>query len=193
MLKLLPVFLALLLAACTFDYGEGDGDGVERPDIIMVNVKYVRVRSGDPVARFQAYRAERFENRQIMELLDFTFEQFGQSEEEVNALGMAGAATVETNTGNIRMRQRVRMEVESEDFIIETYRLEWRDRERRLFSGADDEVILSRSDGTNFRGFGFSADTRDRTWEFSGGVSGIFVHVDDDDDNYGEGALYEVF
>ena len=184
MIKILAILTVILLSSCSFDYGEGDGSARERPDIVMENLVYVRVRSGDPTARFSADRAERFEQRQRMDILRFTFEQFGQDEHEVNALGRAGSASVEIDTGNIRMRDWVRLEVESEDFTIETYRLDWRDRDRTLLSGADEEVMLSRSNGTTFVGFGFRADARMREWEFSGGVRGRYIHNEDEEDTW---------
>ena len=174
MIKITLVLTVILFASCSFDYGDGDGTARERPDIVMENLTYVRVRSGDPVARFVADRAERFEHRQRMEISRFTFEQFGQNENEVNAQGRAGAASVETDSGNIRMRNWVRIDVETEDFIIETYRLDWRDRDRELLSGADEEVIITRSDDTIVRGYGFRADARTREWEFAGGARGRY-------------------
>jgi hypothetical protein len=51
----------------------------------MENVEYVRVRSADPQARFQAERLERYEERRIIQLRNFSFEQFGNRGEDVNA------------------------------------------------------------------------------------------------------------
>jgi len=147
----------------------------------MENVEYVRVRSAEIQARFLAERAERFENRQLMELRNFSFEQFEQG--DVNAFGMAGSASVELDSLDIFMADGVRLEVESEEIAIETMRLEWRDTQRILLGGGDDEVQISREDGTAFAGIGFRADARQRTWEFAGAVVGTYVHEDDDDED----------
>ncbi|MCL2065833.1 MAG: LPS export ABC transporter periplasmic protein LptC [Treponema sp.] len=178
------IMLTFYTASCSFDYGQSDVSDDSQPDIVMEDVEYVRIRSADPVARFFAERAERYENRQIMELFNFTFEQFGRSGEEVNAFGKAGTASVEIDTGDIRMGQGVRIDVESEDLAIETARLEWRDKDRILSAGEDDEVNIYQPNGTNFTGIGFRADARKRTWEFSGGVSGIFIQ--DEEEEAGE-------
>ena len=173
----------MLLASCSFDYGnQGNGDK-NLPDIVMENVEYVRVRSADPQARFQAERAERYEERRLMELRNFSFEQFGSHGEEVNAFGRAGSASVEIDSGDIRLDGGVRIEVESEDLAIETKRLEWKDKPRTLTGGPQEEVNVFQPDGTSFSGVGFSADARRRTWEFSGGVSGTYVHEDDEEED----------
>jgi len=179
------IFCCAILAifpSCSFNYGQTDGPDSSQPDVVMENVEYVRIRSADPVARFRAERAERFEERQIMELWSFSFEQFGQKGKEVNALGKAGRASVEIDTSDIRMGGGVRIEVDSEDIIIETNRLEWKDKEHILSAGRNDEVIISKSDGTNFTGVGFRADARKRTWEFYGGVSGTYISKDDEEE-----------
>jgi len=176
------LFAVVLLSSCSFDYGDRTG-GEERdaPDVVMENVEYVRVRSAEIQARFLAERAERFENRQLMELRNFSFEQFEQG--DVNAFGMAGSASVELDSLDIFMADGVRLEVESEEIAIETMRLEWRDTQRILLGGGDDEVQISREDGTAFAGIGFRADARQRTWEFAGAVVGTYVHEDDDDED----------
>jgi LPS export ABC transporter protein LptC len=177
------LLLLLLVSSCTFDYGNQDGSDKNLPDIVMENVNYVRVRSADPQARFQAERAERYEERRIMELKNFSFEQFGNHGEDINAIGQASRASVEIDSGNIRLEDGVWISVESEDLAFETKQLEWRDQERTLAAGDKDEVKVYQENGTSFIGIGFQADARRRTWEFSGGVSGDYVHEDEEQDD----------
>ena len=139
--KLLPIHCSLLtilfsLSSCSFDYGNQEAEK-NQPDIIMENVEYVRVRSADPQARFQAERLERYEERGIIELRNFSFEQFGSRGEEVNAYGRAGSASVEIDSGDIRMDDGVRIDVDTEDLAIETKWLEWKDKERTLAAGEE--------------------------------------------------------
>ena len=177
---LFPV--VILLASCSFDYGDGSDEEENRPDIVMENIEYVRVRGGDHLVRFRAEHAERWEDRQTMELRDFTFEHLENSGEEVNAEGRAGSASVQLDTGNVSFRDGVIINIESEDITIMTDGLEWRDSERLLFGAAEAEVNVERADGTNFTGRGFSADIRNRTWVFAGEVRGIYVETEEDDD-----------
>ncbi|GHV69572.1 hypothetical protein AGMMS49928_12300 [Spirochaetia bacterium] len=168
--------------SCSFDYGSsGDGDE-DQADVVMREVEYVRVRDGDPVVRFQAEQAERYEKRQTMELKNFSFEQFEKSGEEINAQGRAGTASVELESGNINLNNGVHIEIDSEDIIIETRNLSWFDKEKELLGGENAEVKILRNDGTNFSGKGFSANARSRTWEFSSGVEGSYTHEDEEED-----------
>ncbi|MDR0502019.1 MAG: LPS export ABC transporter periplasmic protein LptC [Treponema sp.] len=176
------VFL-ILLAGCTFDYGDSESTGEELPDLIMENVEYVRVRSADPIARFMAERAERYDRQRIMKLQNFSFEQYGERGNEVNAFGKAGSASVDIETSDIYMDHGVRIEVESEDIIIETAQLEWKDEDRILSTGKEEEVNISQNKGTGFTGIGLIADARNRTWEFLGGAGGTYVYEDDDEEN----------
>jgi LPS export ABC transporter protein LptC len=149
------------------------------PDVVMNDVEYVRVRDGFPQVRFKADVAERYEDAQSMKLEQFSFEQFESRGEKVNAIGSAGAASVDLNSGNIQMNEGVRIEVESEDMAIATKTLSWQDKERVLASGETDAVAISRSDGTLFTGWGFSANARQRTWAFAQGVEGSYFDKDE--------------
>ncbi|MDR2028978.1 MAG: LPS export ABC transporter periplasmic protein LptC [Treponema sp.] len=185
---LLMFSVFILYGACSFDYGPTEEEEGSQPDIVMNDVEYVRVRDGDPVVRFRAELAERYETRQTMELKNFSFEQFNTRGDEVNAEGRAGAALVELDSGNIHMDQGISISVESEDVTINTASLDWQDKERTL-SGAENGLVdIERSDGTNFSGRGFFADARERRWSFSAGVEGSYFHEDDEEEEADEEA-----
>jgi LPS export ABC transporter protein LptC len=186
---LLPACYALFgiaLLACSFDYGELAQEDENQPDIVMKDVEYVRMRDGYPVVRFSAEEAQRFEKKQAMELEQFKFEQFETRAETVSATGNAGLASIELDSGNIHMKGGVRIEVESEDLAIATAMLEWQDKERQLSTGEAERVDITRSDGTSFIGWGFSANARRRSWEFKNGVEGSYVDKDEDGDEEAE-------
>jgi LPS export ABC transporter protein LptC len=172
--------LMLLFSGCSFDYGESTSDTSGQPDVVMNDVEYVRVRDGFPQVRFKADVAERYEDAQSMKLEQFTFEQFESRGEKVNAIGSAGTASIDLNSGNIQMDEGVRIDVESEDLSIATKSLSWQDKERVLAGGETEVVDISRSDGTSFTGWGFSANARQRTWAFSQGVEGSYFDKDED-------------
>jgi len=182
-LLLFSFFIFLFsFSSCSFDYGNQEGADKNQPDIVMENVEYVRVRSADPQARFQAERLERYEERGIIELRNFSFEQFGSSVEEINAHGRAGSASVEIDSGDIHLDNEVRIDVETEDLAIETKWLEWKDKDRILTGGEEEEVNIYQESGTDFTGIGFRADARQRTWEFTGNVSGTYIQDDDEEE-----------
>jgi LPS export ABC transporter protein LptC len=168
---------------CTFDYGNETSENDDQADIVMENVEYVRMRDGDPVVRFRAQQAERYENRQAMELQNFSFEQFYDHGSEINATGSAGSGLVDLDSGNIQLEQSIIIAVDSEDITIVTETLSWED-EKRILAGSEDHVVdIQRSDGTVFSGRGFAADSRRRTWAFSGGVEGSYVDTEPEDEN----------
>jgi LPS export ABC transporter protein LptC len=174
-------FLFFLLVSCSFDYSDASGSDKDQPDIVMENVEYVRVRSAELQARFQAELAERYEERRLMQLRNFSFEQFG-GDEEVNAFGRAGSASIEIDSLDMRLDNGVRIDVESEDMAIETLWLEWKDKEKLLNGGEEEEVQVYQESGTAFTGIGFQADARRRTWEFTGNVSGTYIYDDDEEE-----------
>jgi LPS export ABC transporter protein LptC len=171
---------AFFLVGCSFDYGIGQDGESDKPDIVMENIEYVRVRKGDLLARFKAEHAERYEKRQIMELRNFSFEQMEDHGDSVNVEGNAGAAAVQLESGDIVFSDGVRINIESEDIFISIAGIEWKDKEKTLHGKPEDEVEIQRSDGTSFTGMGFSADIRSRFWAFSGEVKGIYFEEDDE-------------
>jgi len=177
--------IILLFTSCTFDYGESTSER-ETPDLVMENVEYVRVRSSDPIARFMAERAERYEKQGVMILKNFSFEQYGEKGEEINAVGKAGYASVDIESGDVSMDDGVRIEVESEDIILETKQLHWKDEPRILTSGRDEDVNIYQESGTHFTGLGLRAETRNRTWEFTGNVFGIFIPAEEEEEEDSE-------
>ncbi|MCL2044231.1 MAG: LPS export ABC transporter periplasmic protein LptC [Treponema sp.] len=178
---LLFTFYLLPFLSCSFDYGNQGAADEDMPDIIMDDVEYVRMRAADPQARLLAERVERYEDRRLMKMKNVTFEQFGTGE-EVNAFGMAGSASFEIDTGDIRMSDGVRIEIDTEDIILETNWLDWKDEARILSSGEEEEVRIFQENGTVFSGIGFHADAWNRSWEFSGTVSGTYIHSGNEED-----------
>jgi hypothetical protein len=140
------------------------------------------------VVRFRAQQAERYENRQAMELQNFSFEQFYGHGNGVNATGSAGSGLVELDSGNIQLEQSIIIAVDSEDITIETDKLSWEDEKRILAGSNKHRVDIQRSDGTVFSGMGFFADSRRRTWSFSGGVEGSYVDTETEDEAEAEDA-----
>jgi len=166
--------------SCTFDYGDKESSDDDQPNLIMGNVEYVRVRSANPLARLQAERIERYEKQNLIKLHNITFEQYDELGEEVNVSGKTGNAIVEIESGNIFMDMNVRIEVATEDIILETYQLEWINEPKRLFTGNNNEVSVYRQNGTRFTGIGFQSDARKRTWEFIGSVKGTYIYDNKD-------------
>lgn len=178
----LCVFVCICVAACTFDYGQVEAAESSYPEITMEDMDYARVRKGSLIARLQAEFAERYEKRRRMELKNYSFEQYNTTNEEIDAAGSGGSATVELDTSNIHMFDGVEITVDTEDLALETVRLDWEDGKKSLKGGENDKVRVEQANGTNFDGVGFSADVRSRRWAFSSNASGVYVHEDEEED-----------
>jgi LPS export ABC transporter protein LptC len=175
------VLVAALTVGCSFNYGSMEEESEDRrPDLTMSGVEYVRVRDGDPLVRVQADRVERYERTQMMRIDQLRFEQYAHGGDKAAAAGSAGSAVVQLESGDTELSGGVQIVVESEDLTIETSALSWRDDDRLLVGGGDNEVLLKRSDGAVLSGRGFMSDARRHSWEFSLSVSGTYI--DDDED-----------
>lgn len=170
--------LLFALAACSFDY-DTPPERSDEPDLIMKDAEYVRIVNGNPEIRLEAEEVRRYESKHIMELDEFSFEQYNAAPEGygkipgVNVRGGAGEARIETDTGNASLSGGVSMEVISEDMSFETAAISWQDKERIL--RAPGKIQIGRSDGTVLSGTGFSANTRSRSWELESAVEGTIV------------------
>jgi LPS export ABC transporter protein LptC len=182
---LLTTSYLLLIIACSFDYDIPPQENINDPDVVMHDVEYVRMEKAAPVVRLKAGQVRRYEEKHIMELDDFSFEQFNNSSPaaaapEVNVSGTGGSARVQTDTGNLNMSGGISIEVKSEDITLNTQSLYWQDKERLL--SAPGEVDITRSDGTALTGRELSADIRKRGWEFRGAVAGEMVEEEEDEE-----------
>jgi LPS export ABC transporter protein LptC len=173
------LFLLCSFLGCSFEYGTTSSQENSLPELMMNNVEYTRVRSGELQLYFTAEEAERYEKRQFMQLKNYTFEQYDPTNEEVNTTGSGGSASIELDSGNISMTGSVSIRIDSETMTIDTETLNWQDKNRLLSGAAETPVEIERDDGTLFTGWGFSADARRRTWEFQGGGAGTYVHEDE--------------
>jgi LPS export ABC transporter protein LptC len=179
------LFIALLTAACSFDYGNVPVDNND-PSMILTETEYVRVRNGNPAARLTAEEVRQYEAKHSWELDGVSFEQFNAAPEgfgkipDVNARGKAGSARMETDTGNFSMSGGVALEVISEGIVMETGEVFWQDKERLL--SAPGQLDITRDDGTIITGRGFSADIRRRTFEFESAAEGAVVDEEEEAD-----------
>ena len=176
--KTFALLCPILITACSFNYdavSQNDDD----PNLVMENVEYVRITNGNPEVQVKAEELRRYEAKHILELDELSFEQFNAAPEgqkaipDINARGKAGAARLETDTNNFLIHGDISIEVVSEDITLETPELSWQNKDRLL--NAPGFVNVTRSDGTTLKGTGFSADVRNRSWEFESAVEGSVV------------------
>jgi LPS export ABC transporter protein LptC len=186
-----PLFALLCIGAlfsCSFDYGDQGVEESTIPDITMRDLEYARVKNGQLQVRLAAGEGDRYDKRQVMELRDYRFRQYDTAKGSVDAEGRGGFVQIELDNLALRMEQGVVISVESEDLVIETDTLTYNDKDKKMAGPEDAPVTIERSEGTEFRGRGFSADIRSRVFSFSGGASGIWVQEEDEADEEEGGA-----
>lgn len=165
----------LSFSACSFDYSALSEDSPESlPDVVMSDVEYVRVRDGKAVVRLQAESLERYEKDRRMVVKAPRFAQFS-SDGTDGAVGGASSAVIDLSSGDVAMYGGVMLSIPSEEMIIETDELSWKDDDRMLRGAADKPVLVKKADGSYLAGLGFSADARGKSWELDGSVSGTLV------------------
>ena len=173
---------------CSFDYGTLEASDEEQPEIVMHDVEYVRVENGEPMVKFNAEKAEQYDESRNMKLFNFSFTHFNQGETEDTAgdtAGFAGSGVINLDSKDVVLNEGVYIDAASEDMQISTQTLNWRDKTKELNAGGQ-EALVERSDGTSLRGSDFSADLRSRTWEFSGGISGTYIYEEEEAQEAGE-------
>ena len=167
--------LGALLLGCSFDYGPSEATDTQAiPELVMKAVDYYQIRDGKASLHFQSERVERFESRGIMRLQGLRFEKFDTDGERVSASGLANLGEINLNTKDAQLSQSIQLRIPQENLSLETNSLFWNDANRLLSSGKGEPVLLKRSDGTIIQGRGFSGSAKDRNFEFSNGVSGIY-------------------
>jgi len=172
------VLVILGFVSCSFDYGSVGTLDETRPDLIMTDVEYVRVRDGKPLVRLQAESAERFEKARKMNVSAPRFEQI-RADGTGGAKGVAASAEIDLATGDVFMSGGVSVSVPDEDVLIETEALSWRDEAKGLTGPENGVVLIKKGDGTYLSGIGFAADARSRSWDFTGTVNGTWVDSDE--------------
>jgi LPS export ABC transporter protein LptC len=173
--------VAILYTSCSFNYNDAAPEEYNFPDITMEELEYVRVRDGELIARLEAKLGERYEDKHLMSLTEYKFEQYNAGDGKIDAIGNGGNAEVEIVSGNISMKKGVKIQVDSEDFYLETMELDWQDKPKTLTGNENSPVNITINDGSNIQGSNFFADVRSRTWVIGSDVHGTYVYDDKDD------------
>jgi len=169
-------------ADCSFNYEDGMQTDLDLPDISMTRLDYVRMKSGQRQIRLTAESGDRYDDKQFMNLHEYTFAQYMSSTGDVDAAGWGGFAHVELGALDVKMTDGISIVADSDDIELEANTLDYRDNAKTLKSDKDETVIIRRQNGTDFSGKGFSADVRARTFEFTSGVEGVYVYDENDEE-----------
>jgi len=168
------VLCVLLLASCSFDYGQ-DVELSElaktTPDLSLVNAKHSVIRNSKVTLTMSAAQIEVYtlDNRRNLTALSFV--QY-DNDGKVTAEGTAGAAEQKIDSENIVFSQGIEIRMTEGDTLVRAEGLSWDATTKTFSSNSDEEILLRRGTATEIRGTGLRIDTVNRFMEFSGAVNG---------------------
>ncbi len=179
------------LQGCTFDYGspmeEEFSDDV--PNFVMYDFRQTVQEREAPVMELSADKVEIFEKSKLTKAAELTYVEYERGTDAVVAEGRADEAVYHSDSGDAELQGNLRFSSPKEDFAIESPSLAWKDEARRLEGRRDQLTAISRSDGTEIKGSGFSADAATKTVSFVEHAEGtVVVDLDGEEDETVEAA-----
>jgi len=180
--EVLPVLLPVLVffySSCTFVYSPPEAEEYDFPNITMEDLTYIRMKDGELSAKLEAETGDRYESKHLMKLKNYKFVQYNDNG-EADSDGHGGSAVIEISSNNIQMTDSVEINVESEDYVLKSEDLDWKDAPKTLESNGNSKVNIRRGNGTEVNGTGFFAEIRSRNWSFKSDVEGVYVNEEDE-------------
>jgi len=179
-----PVHILATLActtvlSCSFDYGNGEGEGYAVPDMVFESVSADRYENAALSVSISAMTLEMYNSDRIWAASDISFVQYASDgSSAVEAEGSAGLLLVNDGDETYSLGEGVSFHILEDNLFLSANDLRWSKKNRTLSGARSGEVVLSKDDGTLIRGVGFFADTASRTYEFAENVSGRLVPDD---------------
>lgn len=181
--------LVPLLAAtgCTFDYADANVEGEDQDSIPQLEIFDARmVIERDNRLELEAGWIASYPAQLRQEFRDLSFREYGP-DGDLRLEGYAERGILQTDVENVELLGTVRFYSELEEAQLTSSYLFWDNADRVLTGAPDDEVTITREDGTRLLGTGLRVDGRRNSVEFSGSVRGRYT-TDADDDTAGDGA-----
>jgi LPS export ABC transporter protein LptC len=165
--------LALLLSACSLDYGaalsEEFGEGM--PDSVLYGFKHTVVENGSPRYKLEADTASSYDDSEKIVLSGVEFREYG-ADGTLVAEGSSAGVTFYPDTESADLSGGVEFFRAQDELLVQSGFLRW-DGEAKLLTSRDDVVTRVR-DGENsaIQGAGFSADAARRSFSFANQAQG---------------------
>ena len=178
----LLILLLGLTTACSFDYREAMiSEELEggTPNAIIINLSETVIRRGIISYRFEAERAEAFERRNLTVFTNIQFSEYDKSG-KIATEGEVGRAYFYSDTENIVFERNFRIASLQQGYFIKGESIFWAGDTRTLRSDFENEVVMGKDDGSHITGTGFSARASDNSFNFEGGVRGVYVSEDEE-------------
>ncbi len=178
-----PAVLNLAILSCSLEYDKLELSDAEKeliPDVRLRNLTERVYEDGERILEMQAEYLMTFESRGLQEIEGLRFRQYN-GDGELVLEGAADYASRNLEYDDIVLRGNVSIVIHESDAEISGERFLYSGKQQLVWADDDDEVLLSRFDGSHLRGKGFVADLLTRELRFDGGTRGVFYLSDDGD------------
>jgi LPS export ABC transporter protein LptC len=167
-----------LSAGCSFDYGQAsikEKISEEIPNSILFNFEHTVVENGKPAFRLNAERAEFFDGRKETRLANVSFVEYDSRTGEAISAGRSAQAVFYAETEDAELSGDISVYSKRSEAGLSGGYLYWDNAKKTLEGRRDRLITITRDDGTEIRGEGFTADARRRSMSFSGRAEGTIV------------------
>lgn len=178
---LCAVIAALLLSACSLDYGEQVNASAQVPELTFRNSTYSRYQDGKLSVRLEADTLEQYKGTQGSFAGNAHFLTWSDSG-ELETEGTCALLGINSSTEIYTMFSNILLKNYKQNMEIKAQNLKWNGKTEQLTSGKTDTVFLHR-DNMELYGTGFSASGVSQTFSFDAPVSGTIETASDTEQN----------
>ena len=180
---IIPLVLGLA-AACTFDYKEAmleEEISGGTPNAVIVNVEETVIKKGVMSYRLKAEKAEAYDKKNLTVFTNIQFVEYDKTGEAATE-GEVGKANFYSDTENMEFDKSFRIESRQQGYYIKGDSILWDGEKKILSSDFEKEVTIGKDDGSYITGRGFNSKAANKSFNFAGGVEGIYVSEDKDEE-----------
>ncbi|MCL2704846.1 MAG: LPS export ABC transporter periplasmic protein LptC [Spirochaetaceae bacterium] len=189
------VIIILLIGfatACSFDYKEAMvaeeiSGGI--PNAIVINLEETVIKKGTIAYSLKAERAETYDKRNLTVFKNIQFVEYDKAGETATE-GEVGNANYYSDTENMEFDKSFKLESLQQGYFIEGDSLFWDGKEKVLVSDFEKEITIGKENGSYITGKGFNSKASNNSFNFEGGVTGVYIS-EDDEEKEGEDNEYE--
>jgi len=181
------VIILLLIGmatACSFDYKEAmvaEEISGGTPNAVVINLEETVIKKGTIAYSLKAERAETYDKRNLTVFTNIQFIEYDKDGETATE-GEVGNANYFSDTENMEFDKSFKLESLQQGYFIEGDSLFWDGKEKVLISDFEKEITIGKENGSYIKGKGFNSKASNNSFNFEGGVTGIYISEDDDDE-----------
>jgi LPS export ABC transporter protein LptC len=167
----------VLSTSCHLNYEQANAEEATArglPDTVAIGLVHKIHKGGRLSLELEAARAETFNTDKTTVLTDARFVEY-DSEGGKATEGQANRVVFHADTENAEISGDVRVHSAPEKGSVTASSLSWENKAKRLTAPPEEQVHISKDDGSSISGSGFVGDFRTRQLVFTGPVQGSYV------------------